>query len=747
MNNHVRMRNQRYGLETSTSPYALANGDFGILESLILYTVTALAPGLSNAAIAGITTALTSLATTAIVTGIQYLLMPKPPKPADGKAPKKQAVPPVIFGVGTNRVGGYDMLWEASGNNLFEVLAVAGHQISAIQRIYIGDAYITTFDGTTGTIADIFEPGGTICLDTNIGDGRYINVATMAGRLGVVPETPYDFIVDSLSSQGIWTNNHRGDGQASLGFRFRGGGDRQGKRYPGGLPQPSAVLDMAMVYDWRDPDQVHDDPTTWKFSRNAALCMIWWLCHSQYGPRWSFVKSILPVLDRWTEEADICDEEVPLAIGGTEPRYEVNGWATTETDPVAILNSFLAACDGHLAQHGDGTLILTTGKFREELVETITDADIIGHTIQYDVQEEDEVNRLVPKFTYPATDYTSAIADYFESVEDQSTAGRVLAQDADLSWVQRWRQARRLTLREWRRIQQKVSGTFDLRLSAINAVYARWIRLETPVRLPRLNGVLAENRRATMALQQGGFQMEWKKHPENIDDWNPVTDEGAAPPVPPRPASSELPIPVIDTLIAISNGSSVYLRCAVLAPSEDGLIPALRYRIADFGDGEPGAWSSWQDFPDVEASAGLLTLDSAPVPTDTLLDVQAAFKGSGGSYGDGSDPPEQILTTVDTTAPVGLESFSTTDGAGQFYADISSVNDAHLVTVAIYRVSPGDPAPAVADTPAARPAVSPGVGYAVPVTAPTGTWDIYARPFNRSNIAGPLAGPETVTVT
>ncbi len=739
MSFHDRMTQQRNGLMASTSPLAYANHTFGILESLILYSVTAMLPGLSNAMIAGITTALTSLATTAIVTGLQYLLMPKPPKPADGKAPKKQAVPPVIFGVGTNRVGGFDMLWEESGP-MYEVMALAGHMISAFRRIYIGDDYITVFNGPTGTISDIFLPGGAVVSKTLIDDGRYVDHVRIGGRVGQVPETAYDFIVEGLGSQGIWTSNHRGDGQASLGFIFYAAGAKnQGTRFPGGLPQPSAVMDMAKVYDWRDPAQIHDDPATWGFSKNAALCLAWWLCHCPYGPRWSFVRSILPVLDRWTEEADICDELVPTAIGGTEPRYEVNGWATTETDPVAILNSFLAACDGHLAQHGDGTLILTVGKFREHLVETISDADIVGHTIQYDVQEEDEVNRLVPKFTYPETDYTTAITDYFESVADQSKVGRVLAQDADLAWVHRWRQARRLAQREWLRIQQKVGGTFDLRLSAINSVYARWIRMETPVRLPKLDGSLIENRRSTMALQQGGFQMEWKKHPENIDAWNPSTDEGAAPPVPARPKAEGLPEPLVDSISVQSIAGGVFLRISLIDPGRTDITPAVRYRLAG-----STSWTT-QTFDDAEPDMGLIVLDTNQVPGDVTLEYEVYYKGSKGSDGPATDT-YTIQTTVDSTPPAGLLSFSASDGVGAFTVNVGTENDAHLSTIAIYRVAAGDP---ITPRPpmAARPAVSPGISYSIPVTAPVGVWDIYAEPMNRSGIAGPLSGPAPVTVT
>ncbi len=192
------------------------------------------------------------------------------------------------------------------------------------------------------------------------------------------------------------------------------------------------------------------------------------------------------------EEADICDEDVPLAGGGVEKRYPCSGWDTTENGPKSGLNAMLSTCDGHLVARGDGARILTVGKFRESRAAVLTDADIVGHQIQYDVLFDEECNRLVPKFTYPETDYTTTDTDFFEDLDAQLKAGRVLADEADYRWVTQWRQARRLGKRDWQRVRQKVKGSVDVRLSGINSVYSRWVRLETPNRLPRLNGKTVE---------------------------------------------------------------------------------------------------------------------------------------------------------------------------------------------------------------------------------------------------------------
>lgn len=708
------------------------------LESLIFSLLVSSLPtpiflGLSNAAIGAIASGLSALATTAIVSGINMLMMPKPPKPQDGKLPKVQNLAPVIFGVGTNRVSGAYVLWEAVKNKLYSVQALVGHEVSAFQAIYLHDDPVT-----------IGGPGSKWVQKGE--DGRYgTNRIQVETRSGAIPETAYPDHVAALSGQGIWTAAHRGDGIASLGIICESvDATYHGEVYPHGAPQASAVIDMAPVWDFRDPAQDPEVPSTWTFSRNVALCLAWWLCFCPYGPRWDYRTALLPLIDRWKEEADICDEAVPLAGGGSEPRYEVNGWADTSTDPIAILNAFLAACDGFIAQHGDGALELTVGKFREELVGVITDADLVGYGWNSDVPEEDAVNRLVPRFTYPATDYSEAVTDYFESTADQLRDGRVLSSEADFRWVHRWRQARRLGKREWKRLQAKVSGSLDLRLSAYNQVRKRWIRLETPNRLRRMNGKVIENRRAIIALMQGGFQMEFARHPDDIEDWNPATDEGSAPPAPPKPTQQGLPTPTIDTVTPVKTGATVALRVSIIDYQDSSLSPVVRYRLKDAGGGQPGPWVQ-KTFPNITPAAGLLVVNTDPVPVDSILEVQAAVVGSKGTVGPFSTTFE-VSTSLDSVAPAALAAFGATGGAGQLTVNLTTAVDGHLSTVAIYRVPTGGP---ITPRPAAvaRPAASSGLSYAIQAPAPAGTWDIYAEPMNVSGVPGPLSGPATVTVT
>lgn len=657
MSLHHRMMLQRYGLGCTTSLYSQVLFDpiFTPLFTALFTPIFGAGTALTSFAV-GLSTA---IATTALTIGLQMLMAPKPPKPEDGKIPKTQAIPYRWWGVGRTRVAGAYMLWEAKGSRMFAVQAIAGHRIKSVNRYYLHDDEVV-INPTTGIV-------------TGLNDGRYgSGYVRIFSRIGLPTETYYDVISSFIPE--IWTNAHRGDGQASVGMICASPSQKNfSKRFPYNAPSLSVEADLALCWDFRDPTQSPTDPTTWKWTQNSAVILAWHLCFNEFGEGLDYTKAILPVLDLWVEEADICDENVVLAGGGTEKRYQCNGFDTTENGPKAATNAILASCDGHLVARGDGARILTVGKFRESRCGTIYDADVVGHNVQYDVLFEDEINRLVPKFTYPATDYATSDTDYFEDTDAQLKAGRVLSQEAEYYWVHQWRQARRLAIREWRRQQQKIRGSLDVRLSGINAVYNRWNRLVTPNRLPRLNGKVVENRRSLISLTRGGFSMDIVGHPDNIDDWNPSTDEGQQPPVPPAPNASGLSTPTINLVQAVPSSDTVYIRVVIVDPSDDSLTPTVRYRIADIGGGVPGAWVE-QSFADATPASGFVSLNTNVVPSNKTLDVQAAFISSKGLYSEWS-PSVSIASTADPVAPGTPINMTAVNSLGTVSVSAQAAND------------------------------------------------------------------------
>ncbi|WP_421591073.1 hypothetical protein [Shinella sp. M27] len=645
-------------LETSTAHYDP------------IFTPIFVSLGFGSFSIAGISGAViaSAIATTALSIGLQYLLAPKPPKPDDGKQPITQAIPYRQWIVGRRRVAGALMLWEAKGSKLYAVQAIAGHRINAITKRWLHDDVVTV-DGS-GTV----QP---------LADGRYAaNRIQLDHRLGLPTETPYAPIVADLSADDVWTNNHRGDGQASLSLVAKTPIAKDfTKRFPYGVPKYSVEVEGALVWDYRiSADPSH--PGAWVFSRNSALIMAWHQCFSEFGHRRDYRRAILPLIDMWEEEADVCEEDVALKGGGTEKRYLCDGFATAEHDPKVGTNAILATCDGWLCERGDGALLFVVGKFREKYCGVLKDRDITGYQLQHDVLFKDECNRLIPKITYPATDYTTTDTDFFEDTAAQLTAGRVLAQEADYGWCTQWRQGRRLGIRDWRRFQEKMKGALDVRLSGVNAVYKRWNRLETPLGWPAMNGVVIENRRSVLALAKGGFTIDFVKHPENIDAWSPATDEGQAPPIPPKPAIANIPTPDISSVVAKAKSGGVYLAVSIVDPDHDDLSLAVRYRIKDTGSGSPGEWVE-QVFNDVAASDGFIKVSTVPVPPDELLETEAAYISARGKYGNWSSAFE-VFSTADPVAPGVVTAVSATGGVGQATFNWKTPNSTNYAGARLY---------------------------------------------------------------
>ncbi|WP_312880737.1 hypothetical protein [Rhizobium leguminosarum] len=714
-------------LRNTTTHYPLARRD-PIFTPLFTSFFTAIGFGATTAGVLGSLT--TALVTTAITVGIQAAMAPKPPKPEDGKAPMTQSVPNRHWVIGTTRMAGAYMLWEALGSQLFAVQGIAGHAIQSFNRFYLHDDEVT-LDGSSNVIG--------------LSDGRYShNLVQIYSRLGANPETAYAPMVGAFGGAGIWTNGHRGDGQASVGMVAKTPKAKDfSTRFPFNIPRLSVEVSGAKVWDFRNPAQDPDDPATWTFSKNPALQLAWHWCFSEFGHRRDYRKAILPVLDMWMEEADVCDELIAISGGGVEKRYECSGWDTTEREPKVGTNAILAACDGWLCERGDGALLFTAGKFRESRVATLTDDDITGHRILYDVLFEEEINRLVPKFNYPDVGYSTSDTDFFEDEDRQLLAGRVLAEDANFQWVTNWRQARRLGWREWQRILQKVRGSLNVRLSGINAVYSRWVRLSTPKRLPRLDGKLIENRRAVLDLMRGGFSLEVVQHPDNIDQWSTAL-EGQKPAAPAKPNAAGVPAPVINSAVAAASGGSVYLNVSIVDPDDDSLTPAVRYRIQDTGGGVPGSWVE-KTIVNVDASGGFILCSTDVVPGDQWLDVQAFLISAKGKYSDPS-ATESVFSTVNPVAPPAPTIGAITTGVpGEVTINWTAPNSSLYAGAHVYYNTVNNPTTATFNSPTL--AGAPNGSYGRTITRPPGTYYAWVASVNASGIEGTRTptGPFTVT--
>ena len=231
----------------------------------------------------------------------------------------------VIYG--ETKVGGAIIYKETTGGDKFLhiLVALAGHEIESVEEVYLNDEPLT------------FTSGLTTALQASTSPDKYDGRVYCAAFLGADDQiAPNDLVLAS----GRWTNDHRLQGIAYLYIRL----EFNQETFPQGEPQISAVVKGKKIYN------PNTQSTAW--TANAALCLRDYLT-SDYG-----INADADEIDdtSFIASANVCDEDVALAVGGTENRYEVNGSFTTGTQPDKVIES--------LTKSMAGSIWYAQGKFR-----------------------------------------------------------------------------------------------------------------------------------------------------------------------------------------------------------------------------------------------------------------------------------------------------------------------------------------------------------------------------------------------
>lgn len=154
-------------------------------------------------------------------------------------------------------------------------------------------------------LGDVYFNDELVPLSGNVpSSGSYVGYARVKKFLGLAAgERDTDL---ETESGGEWTTAHLGKGIARMHVRLKYSTDI----FPNGIPTIKCVVKGKKVFDPRDGTQSSSDPTTWKWSANAALCVADFLHDSMMGKGVEWARIRMPDL---IESANICDEDVVLA--------------------------------------------------------------------------------------------------------------------------------------------------------------------------------------------------------------------------------------------------------------------------------------------------------------------------------------------------------------------------------------------------------------------------------------------------
>ena len=311
---------------------------------------------------------------------VSRALMPKPDLPTQmgGRSVMtREAAHSRKIIYGRARIGGNVVYLESTGDDnkyLWLVVAVAGHEIDAFEEVWFNDQ--------------------------KIWDGSYVGSWASAGNTSTSPwvyigfhkgdQTTADSSLVAASTK--WTANHKLLDTAYMVVKLT----YDQEQFAQGLPNISTVVRGKKV--WHPS---HSSPV---WSQNPALCIRDYLTDTKYGLGESTanIASINTALG-------VCDEAVPLAAGGTQPRYTMDGVIDTADSIKANIENMTGAMIGRLIYSG-GKFEIHAGEYVAPTV-TIDESMMVGEiSVQTKQSRRNAYNGVKGVFLSEEDNYI--LADY-----------------------------------------------------------------------------------------------------------------------------------------------------------------------------------------------------------------------------------------------------------------------------------------------------------------------------------------------
>lgn len=395
---------------------------------------------------------------------------------------------------GRTRVGGTIVHMEATESNkyLHLVIAVAGHEIDAFETVYFDDE----------------------ALDLDANGVGYGGKARIKFKLGTDDQTAFSELVNESASG--WTNNHRLRGRACAYVRLEYDQDK----FPNGVPNISFLIRGKKVFDPRT------STTAW--SANPALCLNDYLTNSKYGLSCIYNKEIDSAA--LIASANICDEVITLASGGTEPRYQANGAISTSNTPQDIINSILSSMAGKAIFSGGLWRILAGAYYSPVL--TFDENDLrAGFRVQALVSRRENFNCIKGVFSskdekYIVTDFPPIISDAFIAQDN----GEAVYKNIQLPLTTSVSMAQRLAKIELLKARQQLTLSLPLKLHGLQANVGDIVRVNNT----RMGWSLKPFEIISMQMSLGealGVDLELREINTDVFDWS-VSEEQVYDPSP-----------------------------------------------------------------------------------------------------------------------------------------------------------------------------------------------------------------------
>lgn len=363
---------------------------------------------------------------------------------------------PYVFG--RTRFAGVRRFIELTNSNqwLHQVRVYAAHEVEGNPVIYCNNDIVTVdSDGWAS--------------------GKYAGKLRVKFYTGTPDQTADPYLVARCPS---WTVDHRLRGLAYAAISMKWDQELFSQ-----MPTINIEFDGAKVYDPRDNTQSISDPTTWKWSDNSILCAAHYArglpSPDHTGALWRVfgtgAKDAEIIWSRIPAEANICDETVNLAEGGTQKRYTCNGliWIDAAS-PSNGLDDILKSCAGTRTDMG-GLISLFASAPRVSSA-SFSRSDLIGApSIRVKRPMRELFTSVRGAYRGPETNYEPADVPLFRDANLISERGKESFLDFDTELTDTAAMAQRIHRIALSENQRQISATLPLPLSAFALEPNDWI--------------------------------------------------------------------------------------------------------------------------------------------------------------------------------------------------------------------------------------------------------------------------------
>lgn len=330
---------------------------------------------------------------------------------------------------GECRVSGPITFLHTTDNNkyLHMLITVSSHEIDSFQTVYINDEALT-LSGNDVTSPSKYNGKVKVYTGTGstAGDGSLLSAL-------------------QTDCPDKWTTDHKQQGCAKIYVRLQ-----YDRNVFSGVPEISAVI--------RGKNDISDP----RGAGSEGYTTNWALCCADYIT--NYLGDTVDE-DDLIAAANVSDEDVNLAGGGTEDRYTVNGVIDTADEPKAILGGFKGAGAAFI-YYANGKWRLKAGAYAAP-TQTITIDDLDGPItgMKTRLSRRDLCNRVKGVYVSPENDWQPSdfppVTNATYLSQDQ---GEELWRDIDLPLTTSSAAAQRLAKIELEKHRQQIQVTLPLKL-------------------------------------------------------------------------------------------------------------------------------------------------------------------------------------------------------------------------------------------------------------------------------------------